>query len=118
MKHFFCYEIYGQYVIMAGPLKKAMDNGHVLVLLSSLEIIVKLVNNISSLPPANEVWGKVMFLLACLILFTGGGGCLYDVTTCLAAWSHVSLWGSLSLDPCSLQGDLCPDGVSVWSLFR
>ena len=25
------------------------------------------------LPPANEVWGKVMFLLASDILFTGGG---------------------------------------------
>ena len=105
MKHFFCYEIYGQYVIMAGPLKKAMDNGHVLVLLSSLEIIVKLVNNISSLPPANEVWGKVMFLLACLILFTGGGS-LYDVTSCQAAWSHVPS------SPCS-SGGLCLEGGSL-----
>ena len=25
------------------------------------------------LPLANEVWGKIMFLLACVILFTGGG---------------------------------------------
>ena len=27
------------------------------------------------LPPANEVWGKVMFLHLCVILFTGGGVC-------------------------------------------
>ena len=26
------------------------------------------------LPPANEVWGKVMFLHLCVILFTGGRG--------------------------------------------
>ena len=26
------------------------------------------------LPPANEVWGKVMFLYLCVILFTVGGG--------------------------------------------
>ena len=26
------------------------------------------------LPPANEVWGKVMFLHLSVILFTGGGG--------------------------------------------
>ena len=25
------------------------------------------------LPPTNEVWGKVMFLHLCVILFTGGG---------------------------------------------
>ena len=28
------------------------------------------------LPPANEVWGKVMFLHLSVILFTGGGGCI------------------------------------------
>ena len=28
------------------------------------------------LPPANEVWGKVMFLQVSVILFTGGGGWL------------------------------------------
>ena len=26
------------------------------------------------LPPAKEVWGKVMFLNLCVILFTGEGG--------------------------------------------
>ena len=29
------------------------------------------------LPPANEVWGKVMFLHLPVILFTGGGGVLH-----------------------------------------
>ena len=28
------------------------------------------------LPPANEVWGKVIFLHLCVILFTGRGGWL------------------------------------------
>ena len=52
--------------------------------------------------PGNEVWGKVMFLLTCVILFLGGRGSLYDVTSCLADWSHVPYrgfsvqWGSLS----------------------
>ena len=43
------------------------------------------------LPRAN-VWDKVMFLFACAILFPGFGGgvcSLYDVTSCLAAWSPV-----------------------------
>ena len=41
-------------------------------------------------------------------LFCSGGGSLYDVTSCLADWSHVPS-GSLSLVPCSFQGV----GVSV-----
>ena len=31
------------------------------------------------LPPASEVWGKVMFLHLCTILITGGGVCLWRV---------------------------------------
>ena len=83
-----------------------------------------------------------MFLLASVILFTGGS--LYDVTSCLADWSYVPSGGSVSLVPCSFwgslsggslsgdlctgvslsrgslsrrvsfQGSLCPGGVSVW----
>ena len=38
---------------------------------------------------------------------------MYDVTSCMAAWSHVPSRGYLSLVPCSLQG------VSAWgSLSR
>ena len=44
------------------------------------------------LPPINEVWGKVMFLH---LLSVHGEG-VYDVTSCLSAWSHVLSWGSLS----------------------
>ena len=33
----------------------------------------------SFLPPANEVWGKVIFSATCVFLF-GGGASLYDVT--------------------------------------
>ena len=39
---------------------------HYLVLISSTFIVLLL-------PPANEVWGKVMFLHLSVILFTGGG---------------------------------------------
>ena len=39
---------------------------HYLVLISSTLIVLLL-------PPANEVWGKVMFLHLSVILFTGGG---------------------------------------------
>ena len=55
-------------------------------------------------------------------VFTGvclsTGGSLYNVTSCLAAWSHVFSGGSLSLVPCSFQGvsvqeGLCPMGISV-----
>ena len=62
------------------------------------------------LPPAN-VWGKVMFLLACVILFRGGGEgrSLYDDTSCLVAWSPVPsrglrLWSHV------------PSGGGGWSL--
>ena len=34
-----------------------------------------------SLQPANEVWGKVMFLHLCVILFTGGGVSLTETPT-------------------------------------
>ena len=71
------------------------------------------------LPPANEVWGKVMFLLASVILSTGGGGlCVMSLPVWLPGpmflpggvsvsgpmfllgircfWSHVPSGGSLS----------------------
>ena len=48
--------------------------------------------------PQNEVWGKVMFSFACVILFTGGGPC-----------PGVSVWGvSVQRGLCS--GGLCPGG--------
>ena len=44
-----------------------------------LSIVTSQIERLSSidkvhLPPENEVWGKVMFLHLCVILFTGGGG--------------------------------------------
>ena len=39
----------------------------------------------SLLPPANEVWGKVMFLHLCVILFTWGGGSVQN-TPCRQTW--------------------------------
>ena len=69
------------------------------------------------LPPANEVWGKVIISEACVILVMGWGWwSLYDVTSCLAAWSHVPSWGFClwshvpsmgSLFRGSLSGGLC-----------
>ena len=47
-------------------------------------------------------------------LFCSGGESLYDVTSCLADWSHVPSGGSLSLVPCSFQGvGVSVQGVSV-----
>ena len=62
------------------------------------------------LPPANEVCGKVM-LLYLSVSHSVHGGALYDVTSCLAAWSHVPSRG-LCLDG-SLSGGVCGEGVSV-----
>ena len=42
------------------------------------------------------------------------GGSLYDVTACLAAWSHVPSGGSLSMDV-SAWG-VSVQGVSVWGV--
>ena len=49
------------------------------------------------LPPANEVWGKVIFSQARVSHSVRGGGgvSLYNVTSCLAVWSHVPSGGSL-----------------------
>ena len=73
------------------------------------------------------MWGKVIF--SQVFVHGGGGwgrrgmGSLCDVTSCLAAWSHVPSRGSLSLVPCSIggggrwasvHGGLCPKGFSVW----
>ena len=39
-----------------------------------LQFQTTLKHNLYLLPTANAVWGKVMFLHLCVILFTGGGG--------------------------------------------
>ena len=54
-------------------------------------------------PPENEVWSKVIFLLACVILFTGGGG--------LCLWESLSR-GSLSKGV-SVQGGQCQGDTPV-----
>ena len=75
--------------------------------------------------PANEVWGKVIFLHLFVILFTGGG-CVWSRGVCLvwggalswgvclvsgAAWSGGAVW---SRGVCS-RGCLVPGGVClVW----
>ena len=43
------------------------------------------------LPPANEVWGKAMFLPACVILFTRGGGgeSAYGGSASKAGWADL-----------------------------
>ena len=47
--------------------------------------------SLTFLPPANEIWGKVMFLHLCAILFTGGGGPRF-----LSRGVSVSVQGGLS----------------------
>ena len=64
-------------------------------------------NSINLLPPANEVWGKVMFLHMSVILSTGWRGSLYDVTSL----SHVPSGGSLSMAPCYFRGSLSREGL-------
>ena len=61
-------------------------------------------------------WGKVMFSQACVShsVQSGEGGSLYNVTFCLAAWSHVPsgglcLWSNVPSRGRSLSRDLCPD---------
>ena len=61
------------------------------------------------LPPADEVWGKVMFLHLSVILFTGGGGwlptmhhrphdkgqgiCIQVGSACIRGGLHLGGWG-------------------------
>ena len=45
------------------------------------------------LPPANEVWGKVIFLHQFVILFTGGHAWLLWWGGCVVAWEGVWLLG-------------------------
>ena len=61
------------------------------------------------LMPANEVWDKVIFSEVSVILSREGS--LYDVTSCLAAWSHYPFGGPLSLVSYSFYG------VSVQGVF-
>ena len=66
----------------------------------------------SSLLPANEVWGKVMFYTP-VFLFTMG---VYDVTSCLTVWSHVLSWGCMMSLPVWLSGPMFFLG-GVWCHF-
>ena len=78
-----------------------------------------------SLPPANEVAGRLCFLHLSVILFTGGGGSVrgslfrgrsfrgvsVQVDLCLGK-GGLCPWGSLSMR-ISVQEGLCPGGGSV-----
>ena len=65
----------------------------------------------SLLLPANEVWGKVMFLDMSVVLFTEGG-VLNDVTACLTARSMLLLRGISVAGPMFLPGKVSVQGVS------
>ena len=43
--------------------------------------------------------------------YSHGGGSLYDVISCLAAWSNVPSGGFLSLVKCSLLGESLSGGL-------
>ena len=72
----------------------------------------------SFLSPTSEVWGKVIFSLACVILFTGGGGS-FRVCTRGHMTRGFCIWGGLPTvgSACSWSdsrrglhpGDLCPE---------
>ena len=69
------------------------------------------------LPPAYEVWGKVMFLGSVCVSQSVHRGSLYDVTSCLAAWSYVLsegegvfLWEGVSGRGSLWKGDLYERG--------
>ena len=44
------------------------------------------------LPPANEVWGKVIFLHQFVILFTGGGGHVWLLLGCVCGFIREGVW--------------------------
>ena len=68
--------------------------------------------------PANEVWGKVMFLHLCVILFTGQGGGLCPSIHHKSHDRRFSVQG-VSVQGGSLSGSLCPEGpLSRGSLSR
>ena len=70
------------------------------------------------LPPANEVWGKVIFLHLSVILFTGGvsgpegGGCL--VPGVGGVWSRG--WGGVSGPGATATGGTHPTGMHSCSV--
>ena len=58
------------------------------------------------LPPAKEVWGKVIFLHLSVILFTGGRCLLLGACSCGGAWS----WGDAWSGGCLVWGGLSAPG--------
>ena len=72
------------------------------------------------LPPANEVWGKVIFLQASVILFTGGGhvcpgwcacpGGMYALRGHACLGEHACLGGHACLRGMPGRGCVCADG--------
>ena len=69
----------------------------------------------SLLPPANEVWGKVIFLHLFVILFTGGA-CMVALGVCGCLWGGVC--GCSGESAWLLQGGMhgCSGGGDVWLL--
>ena len=67
------------------------------------------------LPPANEVWGRVIFSGRVSVILSGGGGggFLHDVTSCLAVWSHVPSGGVCAWSHVPSRRGSLSRGVSV-----
>ena len=92
-----------------------------IIVLRPLHTLKKLAQKLTFLPPANEVWGKVIFLHLSVILFTGWvpgpGGCLVPGGTwswrvCSGgggAWS----WGVCS-EECLVPEGVCSQGGAWW----
>ena len=64
------------------------------------------------LPPANEVWGKVIFLQLFVILFTWVGVCGFPGGVCVVAGGHVWLPGVM----CGCRGSCVVAGGHMWLL--
>ena len=74
---------------------------------------------IKSLPPANEVWGKVIFLHQFVILFTGAGCTWLLWGACMVARGGMRGCSGGGVHGCS--GGACvvaPGGVCAWDTTR
>ena len=71
--------------------------------------------NLQYLLPANEVWGKIIFLHLCVILFTGGKVCIGEVYIKGGVNIQGSLhWGGLHQGGVNIQGSLHWGGSASW----
>ena len=70
------------------------------------------------LPPANEVWGKVIFLHLFVILFTGGACMVAPGGMCGCSWGGMHGCSQGGVHGCSRGGGMCGcSGGHAWLLW-